>query len=286
MSETLIQPLRSSQQFQACEDIQTEVWGKVGASAELLKVTHEHGGTVLGAWTGGQICGFIYAFLARYHGQLVHWSHLMAVRERKRDRGLGFQMKLMHRQLALEQGIRSICWTFDPLQSRNAALNISRLGADVDEYIPDYYGEFASIIEKGLPSDRFVANWRIGAARVEKRLRRQSTDCGIPSRSCINETAINSDGFPENRRIIQGLTERELLLEIPASTDLMRQSAVKLARRWRMETRAIFQSYFSAGYRVADFLRDRGSEPARCFYLLRRQGASQTRRRAQIEHTE
>jgi predicted GNAT superfamily acetyltransferase len=54
----------------------------------------------------------------------------MAVEAKYRDQGFGFRMKLAHRQIALERGLKSICWTFDPLQSRNARLNISRLGGD------------------------------------------------------------------------------------------------------------------------------------------------------------
>jgi predicted GNAT superfamily acetyltransferase len=270
MSDTHFQPLRSSQQLKACEDIQVEVWGKLAASAELLKVTQEHGGIVLGALENGKVCGFVYAFLARYQGHLVHWSHVMAVRENQRDRGLGLQMKRLHRRLALQQGIRSICWTFDPLQSRNALLNISRLGADVEEYVPDCYGEFESIIEKGLPSDRFVVNWRIATARVQKRLRSSSDPRPIPSGPHVNETRMNEDGFLENRRIVQHLSGRSVLVEIPVCTDMMRRDAAALAHRWRMETRSIFQRCFRAGYRVGDFIRKQESSSWRCFYVLSR----------------
>lgn len=270
MTDIQIQPLELTQQFQACEEIQLEIWGKLAVSAELLKVTQEHGGAVLGALAGGQVCGFIYAFLARYHKRLVHWSHLMAVREDRRDCGLGYQMKRAHRRIALMQGLRSICWTFDPLQSRNAALNISKLRADIEEYSADCYGEFASIIEKGLPSDRFIANWRIGTARVEKRLQTRATPRAVPSLPHINETSLNHHGFPENRRINKHFSERRLLLEIPACTDRMRRDAVELAYRWRIETRAIFQQYFRAGYRVTDFVSGRGSGYGPCFYVLSR----------------
>jgi predicted GNAT superfamily acetyltransferase len=272
MPEIYIQPLRSSQQFKACEDIQVEVWGKLAVSAELLKVTQEHGGTVLGAFVGRKVCGFVYAFLARYQGRLVHWSHVMAVQENQRDRGLGLQMKRMHRRVALQQGIHSICWTFDPLQSRNALLNISRLAADVEEYIPDCYGEFASIIENGLPSDRFVVNWRIATARVRKRLQQPSKTRSIPSLPHVNETTVNQAGFRENRRIHRELSGRSVLVEIPASTDMMRRDAAALAHRWRMQTRSIFQAYFKAGYRVMDFIRENDSQSCRCFYVLSRRG--------------
>jgi predicted GNAT superfamily acetyltransferase len=273
MPDIQIQPLRSSQQFQACEDIQMKVWGKLVVSAELLKVTQEHGGVVLGAVAAGQVCGFVCAFLARYHKRLVHWSHAMAVRERFRDQGLGFQMKRLHRRLALEQGIKSICWTFDPLQSRNATLNISKLGAEIEEYVPDCYGHFPSIIEKGLPSDRFVVNWRIATRRVEKRLRAPSAPHPFLSLPRINETVTNADGFLENRRVIRSLSAPILLVEIPALADRMRQEAVELARRWRMETRGIFLHYFKVGYQVTDFIRGTGAESGRCFYVFSRQAA-------------
>ena len=117
-----IRPLRSLEEFRACERIQLDVWGNLAVGSELMTVTAKYGGAVIGALAGSKVVGFIYAFLARRHGRLIHWSHMMAVEARVRDRGLGFRMKLAHRKTALEQGIKSICWTYDPLQSRNAAL--------------------------------------------------------------------------------------------------------------------------------------------------------------------
>lgn len=214
--------------------------------------------------------GCLYAFLARRHGRLIHWSHIMAVQRAYRDLGLGFGMKILHRRLALRQGIKSICWTYDPLQSRNAALNLPRLGARVEEYIPDCYGQFPSAIERGLPSDRFLVNWQISSAHVERRLRRRLPQVRGVSWPQVNETRLNVQGLLENRRIRLGLEPPRLLVEIPAHTDLMRARALDLARRWRMETRRIFQRYFAAGYRVEDFLPPRAAGEGRCFYLLRR----------------
>ncbi|PYV00030.1 MAG: hypothetical protein DMG26_15895 [Acidobacteria bacterium] len=170
MPRSHIRLLKSHEDFLACERIQKAVWGAPAASTELLNVTQKYGGVVLGAAVEGRIVGFLYAFLARRHRRLVHWSHMMAVEARYRDLGLGFRMKLAHRRLALKQGLSCICWTYDPLQSRNAFLNIGRLGARANEYAPDCYGPFPSRIEKGLPSDRFVVDWRI-CARARPRPR-------------------------------------------------------------------------------------------------------------------
>ncbi len=245
-----------------------EVWGGLGVGSEVLLVTQKYGGLVLGALAKGKLLGFIYAFLGRYHGRVVHWSHLMAVEKRHRDKGLGFRMKLAHRELALQEGIKSICWTYDPLQSRNAALNIARLGARVEEYIPDCYGRFPSSIEKSLPSDRFVVNWQIGSAHVARRLRApllRPVDLNLPG---VNETRRNNEGFIVNRRISFSFAAPRLLLEIPANTEEMRAHALKLGGRWRMETRRMFQRAFECGCRVLDFVTAGTGDDRRAFYVL------------------
>jgi len=247
-----------------------EVWGNVGVGSEVLSVTQKYGGVVLGAVAKGKLLGFLYAFLGRYHGRVVHWSHMMAVEKGHRDKGLGFRMKLAHRKSALQEGIKSICWTYDPLQSRNAALNIARLGVRVEEYLPDCYGRFPSVIEKGLPSDRFVVCWQIGSARVARCLQGpplRPTNLNLPR---INETRRNEEEFIVNRGISFSFAEPRLLLEIPTNTDEMRVRALKLARQWRLETRRMFQRAFESSCRVLDFVTTGTGGDRRAFYVLSR----------------
>lgn len=270
-----IRPLKTEQEFRACERIQNIVWGNVGVSGELLSVTQKYGGAVLGSVIHGRVVGFIYAFLARRHGRLIHWSHLMAVEPKHRDLGLGFRMKQAHRKLAMADGITSICWTYDPLQSRNAALNIARLGGRAEDYIPNCYGRFPSAIEQGLESDRFVVNWRIRTAAVERRMQgRRPSVAAMLRAPRINETRLNASGFPENSRIRFDLSQPTLLAEIPAQTDLMRARSIGLARRWRLETRAIFLKYLRLGYRAEDFVAPCPASDGRSFYVFRRRRKS------------
>jgi len=229
----------------------------------------KYGGVLIGTLIEGKVVGFIFAFLAQYHGHLAHWSHMMAVEAKYRDQGFGYKMKLVHRHVALERGIKSICWTFDPLQSRNAKLNIMRLGAMAEEYVPDCYGRFPSLLEKGLPSDRWVANWRISTARVEKRLRGE-TIAFDPALPRVNDVRLNAEGFPQNRTIRLDMSDCRLLVETPTQTDAMRAKAMPLARRWRLEARRIFQHYLAKGYHVEDFFPTQTATEGRCFYLLRR----------------
>jgi predicted GNAT superfamily acetyltransferase len=269
MPRAEVRLLKNVDEARECELVQTHVWGAPGVTREALTAAQKYGGALIGTLVEGKVVGFIFAFLAQYHGRLVHWSHMMAVEAKYRDQGWGLKMKLVHRQIALERGLKSICWTFDPLQSRNARLNISRLGARADEYVADCYGRFPSLLEKGLPSDRWVANWRISTARVEGRLGGEIPpfEPGLPR---VNETRLNAEGFPHNGTIRLDLTHRRLLVETPAQTDAMRSQAMPLARRWRMEARRIFQHYLSVGYRVEDFFPPQAATEERCFYLLRR----------------
>ncbi|HEV2494881.1 MAG TPA: hypothetical protein VG204_17600 [Terriglobia bacterium] len=278
MSRFEIRQLEHLDEFRQVERIQNSVWGTLAASSELMTVTAKYGGVVLGALANRRVVGFIYAFLARRHGRLVHWSHMMAVEARYRDRGLGFRMKLAHRRLALKQGVKAICWTYDPLQSRNAFLNIARLGGLVSEYLPDCYGKFPSLIEGGLPSDRFVVDWKIASRRVASWLDATSKHPPGFRTPRVNHTRVNARGFLENCTIAIDLRAPRLLVEVPANTDAMRTRALPLARRWRLEARKVFEHYFSAGYRVEDFSPPHATSDGRCFYLLKR-SASGSRRR-------
>ncbi len=261
--------LKTREEFRACEQIQTVTWGTLSVAGEVLMVTQHYGGVVVGAITGHKVVGFLYAFPAVYHGESVHWSHMMGVLEGYRDMGLGLRMKQLHRRVALERGIGSICWTFDPLQSRNGALNVGRLGAQPEEYVINYYGQFESYFEKDLPSDRMVVSWRVGNKRVAERLERPLYRPRTLDLPRVNETHLNEAGLLENLKLRFDLTAPQLAVEIPTNTETIRSRDVPLARRWRFETREIFQKYYAAGYRITDFYRlYRRGKPA--FYILER----------------
>ena len=266
-----IRRLANLEDFKKCETAQKSIWGGMSVAAEVMLVTQKAGGAVLGAFIKDRLVGFIYALLARHNGHIIHWSHMMGILSGYRSRGLGLQLKLAHREIALSQGIKSICWTYDPLQSRNASLNLAKLGARVEEYIVDYYGRFHSSIERGLPSDRFVVNWPIASKNIARLLVGERSIAEIPDLPIINVTSTNNKEFLVNRKISLSLREPGLLVAIPSNTDLMRTEALPLARRWRLQTREIFLNYLSKGYSVTGFLtgNQRHAEP-RCCYLLRR----------------
>ena len=65
-------------------------------------------------------------------------------------------------------GISLMEWTFDPLQILNAHLNLRCLGAIVEEYQLDVYGESHSTLHRGNPTDRFLAQWWMRSPRTAR----------------------------------------------------------------------------------------------------------------------
>ena len=271
MQKLEIRILENFEDFRKCEAAQKTIWGGLSVASEVMLVTQKTGGAVLGAFARNELVGFVYALLARRHGHIIHWSHMMGVLPKYRSKGIGLQLKLAHRDFALSQGIKSICWTYDPLQSRNASLNLTKLKARVEEYVVDFYGQFHSIIEQGLPTDRFIVNWPIASREVERWLAAPEVKMAVPDAPAVSITASDSNGFLFNRKIDLGRREPCLRVEIPANTDLMRAKALTLAKRWRLQTRKIFLNYLSRGYHVDSFFTENSNRnDLRCSYILRR----------------
>lgn len=239
--------------------------------AALLVVSIKRGGILLGAFDeAGALRGFVYSMPAVKDGRLTQWSHMLGVSPDARETGLGLRLKLAQREHAVRAGIDLIEWTFDPLQALNAHLNLTRLGAIVEEYEEDVYGQSTSPLHRGTPTDRFVAEWRVSAAHVERRISAAGAplmrDSTVLSAILINPSTEVNGWLEPSLRLIEAKSERRLLVEIPTGfTDMQRRNP-DLALEWRMTTRSIFQTYLRRGYRVVDFFLAR--EARRGQYLL------------------
>ncbi|MBI3243608.1 MAG: hypothetical protein HYZ49_15095 [Chloroflexi bacterium] len=268
----------------AVEELQRQVWQgddlEVVPLHMLITVAH-NGGVLLGAWDGDQLIGFVFGFLGADEGEahrpamtrLKHCSHMMGILPGYRDQGLGYKLKLAQRDAVLKEGIRLITWTFDPLESRNANLNIARLGAVCKTYKREVYGDMADVLNIGLPSDRFQVNWWITSQRVKQRLsgdRARLTYQAFASAGTpiVNPTRPNRDGLPV---MIENITEplgALGLVEIPANFQAVKSADNGLAREWKARLRSIFESAFEAGYIVTDFIYEIIDGRQRAFYVL------------------
>jgi predicted GNAT superfamily acetyltransferase len=126
------------------------------------------GGQVLGAFDGEKMVGFAMALPGFRAGQPYLHSHMLAVLPEYRNLGLGRRLKLAQRDDAIARGFELMEWTFDPLEIKNAHLNIARLGAICRRYYPDFYGPSSSPLQGGLPTDRLYAEWWLRSPRVRR----------------------------------------------------------------------------------------------------------------------
>ncbi len=158
------------EEFHACVALQKEVWNFSDADLVPLRmfvVADKVGGQVMGAFDGKDMIGFALSVPGTRTGHVYLHSHMLAVRKEFRNGGLGRRLKLMQREEALSRGIELIEWTFDPLEIKNAYLNIEKLGAIARRYNVNQYGITSSPLQGGLPSDRLIAEWWLKSKRVE-----------------------------------------------------------------------------------------------------------------------
>jgi predicted GNAT superfamily acetyltransferase len=157
-------------ELRACITLQKEIWNFTDAELVPLRmfvVAEKVGGQVMGAFDGKEMVGFALSVPGARSGYLYLHSHMLAVRKEHRNSGLGRRLKVLQREDALARGIELIEWTFDPLEIKNAYLNIEKLGAVSRRYNINQYGITSSPLQGGLPSDRLIAEWWLKSKRVE-----------------------------------------------------------------------------------------------------------------------
>jgi predicted GNAT superfamily acetyltransferase len=173
-------------EFQACVDLQREVWGFADADlipVRMFVVASKIGGQVIGAFDGDTLVGFALSIPGARNGHTYLHSHMLAVREQYRNGGLGRRLKLAQRDEAIGRGFELMEWTFDPLEIKNAYLNIDKLGAIVRRYTVNQYGISSSPLQGGLPTDRCVAEWWLRSNRVRQIVERNESPTFTPEKT-------------------------------------------------------------------------------------------------------
>jgi len=170
----VIRKCHSLEEVRACVALQKEVWNFTDAELvplRLFVVGEKIGGQVIGAFDNQQLIGFAFAIPGARGGHSYLHSHMLAVRPDCRNAGVGRRLKLFQREDAIARDFELMEWTFDPLEIKNAYLNIEKLGAIARRYHVNQYGITSSPLHGGLPSDRLVAEWWLKSQRVDRLLR-------------------------------------------------------------------------------------------------------------------
>ncbi len=264
-------------EMEAIEDLERAIWPgsetDVIPSHLLLAAVHG-GGLVIGAYESSpeppRLVGFVFGFPGLYYTpdgpRIKHCSHQLGVLPSYRNSGIGFRLKRAQWQMVRHQGIDRITWTFDPLLSKNAYLNIAKLGTVCNVYMRDFYGDMRDEMNQGLPSDRFEVDWWVNTRRVERRLskrsRRMLTLIDFQKAESLIIPALSPlpDISPDANRMI--------LVEIPVDFHGIKANNTTLALHWRLYTRSLFEGLFSRGYMITDFVHSRSDDQPGSYYVL------------------
>ena len=168
-----IEALTELEQFDRCVELQNVVWSydlSAMVTQKVFILAAHIGGQVLGAFAGETLVGYAMSLPGVRNGHTYLHSHHLAVLPEWRDAGVGRKLKLAQRDEALERGFELMEWTFDPLEIKNSHLNFARLGAISRRYERNFYGDSASPLQGGLPTDRIYAEWWLKSDRVTRLL--------------------------------------------------------------------------------------------------------------------
>ncbi len=239
---------RTQAEYAGCEELSRSIWGAAERNVvprELLLTMQLNGGIVQGAWLpDGTIVGFVFGFLGERDGRRRLCSHQLGVVPAYRGAGLGVQLKLAQAEEARRRGLELITWTFDPLEARNAYINLHRLGAIARRYDRDHYGVMDDELNRGLATDRFEAEWWLAKPRSVPAVGQPVVMLGVGRHG--DPLRINFD--------VRGASSA--VIAVPGDLQAIKAQSMELARLWRTETRAAFEAALAAGLIAVDFQRD------------------------------
>ncbi|WP_174616022.1 GNAT family N-acetyltransferase [Virgibacillus ihumii] len=244
-STITIRPLTTMEELLEMQKVEEVVWQMSPNPVHQTFTALNNGGIILGAFDGNRMIGFLYSF-AGFDGQNAYLcSHMLGILSAYRSGGLGMRMKRKQAEMAGELGYSIITWTFDPLESLNAYLNLHKLGAVGAAYHIDHYGTMNDNLNKGLPSDRIQIEW----STVEQE---DTPPVNFAPERLL--TDIDEHNKPLGRTAIFHDDHDGWFVAIPANFQSIKKENIELARSWRLVTRKAFQLLFNHEYVAVDLL--------------------------------
>ncbi len=200
-------------------------------------VTLHAGGFTLGAFYGGELIGFTLSVPAVLRGEKAFYSHMTVVDKNFQSMGIGRKLKWEQRRTALKRDVKFIKWTFQPVVARNAYFNLEKLGAEIREYEPNFYGTDYGVSpsntnSNGIDSDRLFAEWQLESKKVK--------------------ALANGDKF-------EGIGESVRKIEIPNDWHKLLETDANKAIAEQKRIKQEFQTAFSENLICRSFERDKNN---------------------------
>jgi predicted GNAT superfamily acetyltransferase len=287
-----IRDLKSIDDLSQLKAVEKEVWGMTDDDTLPLTLAialKAAGNIFVGAFDKDEgnkdrdkLVGFAFGFLGREHGLTTIHSHMLAVLDAYRHLDLGSRLKLAQRERAIAMGVHEMTWTFDPLQSRNAHFNFSKLGVVSEIYKVNFYGPETSSMLHQNGTDRLWVRWMLNSRRVRDRLAGRATgrvtgqvtgkDTQAETLDALKLLAplvrFDPSGKPGRADLAESLARQRVSIEIPGDILEVERTDMGLAREWRDATRWAFREAVKAGFVVTEFCRSIRGHQGPGAYLL------------------
>ncbi|MCY7287384.1 MAG: GNAT family N-acetyltransferase [Cryobacterium sp.] len=220
------------------------VWGTTHTAppipADLLRSISHAGCNTSAAYSAdGILCGAAIAIVSPENAST--YSLIAGVLPRITNAGVGFALKQHQRAWAITRGLTTMTWAFDPLVSRNARFNLTKLGAHASEYIQNFYGVMDDEINAKDESDRLVAIWPLTADQTVSCSDGAPEPVELPAFLPSDVLRTGPDGQPV---LIQA--SGSLWCRVPADIVVLRGENATEAAAWRECIREIFTQAFAA----------------------------------------
>lgn len=257
--EVSIRNLQTVTELEKVRELEAQIWSledSVPVNQTVAAV--KNGGFVLGAFVREKLIGFQYSFPGFDGTKAYLCSHSLGIHPDYRAFGVGEKLKWAQKKTALLKGYELITWTYDPLETVNANLNLHKLGGVCSTYMEDVYGEMNDGLNTGMATDRFLVEWRLKSENVKR-------DLGGDA-----QQVIRTDQFNENLSPVEihlNLTHDTLFVSVPGNFQRIKTEDFSLAKQWREATRKVFNHYFKEGYTAIDLLKDKENH---YYYVLQK----------------
>lgn len=222
----------------------------------LQPMIKNDGAILIGAYDQETPIGLCFGFPVRQGGKWALWSHMTGVHPNYQGQNIGLTLKQYQREWALAQGYKRMSWTFDPLQRQNANFNLNHLGATVNVYHEDYYGEMTDALNAGMPSDRLEATWNITKAHKPKPAPPPQSEEHIILSANAQTSQVLTQPMPESASA--------LYVEIPYAIRSLKQANKPFAIQWQAALRRTLSALFEQGYQITGFTQT----DQHCWYVL------------------
>lgn len=264
-SDIDIRILKSTEEMNEVMALEEEIWkGDTPVPVHQTVTAVKNGGIVAGAYDGGRLVGFSYGFPGFLNGKVYLCSHNLGIHPDYRNAGIGALLKERQRQEAIRLGYDLLTWTYDPLETRNGYLNLSKLHAICSTYIENCYGEIDDNMNGGLPTDRFKVEWWIDSTYVG-----EASPVAVSPDAHIIEWEKGEHG-PKLTGVVPEEDYAQILVPVPGAFQEIKAADMALAVDWRMKTREVFRSLFRRGYAAVALAKSTDS-PVHHYVLVKRE---------------